>query len=78
MAKKNKASRRPKDLDPKSKAKKVKGGRTTIWTQVGRIETRVGRGVGRIGRNVENSVLGVGQGIEGVGRGLERSLNPPS
>jgi hypothetical protein len=69
MAKKGKA-KKPKDLDPKSRAKKVKGGRTTIGTQVRRIETRVGRGVQRIGRNVERT------GLE-AGRDIERTFNPP-
>jgi hypothetical protein len=73
-----KTSRKPKDLDPKSRAKKVKGGRTTLGTQVRRVEARTGRAVQRIGRNVERGVLGVGRDIEHAGRGLERALNPPS
>jgi hypothetical protein len=65
-----KKSKKLKDLDPKGRAKKVKGGRTTIGTQVGRIGSRVERGVTRIGRNVEKTGTG-------LGRGLERGLNPP-
>jgi hypothetical protein len=69
MAKK-KAAKKPKDLDPKSRAKKVKGGRTGLGTQAQRIETRVGRGVQRIGRNVEKTGLA-------TGRAIERAFSPP-
>jgi hypothetical protein len=62
--------KRMKDLNPGEKAKKVKGGRTTIWTQVGRIQDRLfNRAVPRIGQNVERTTLELGQGIE-------RTLNP--
>lgn len=43
------AKKRVKDLDPKGKAKNVKGGKTTVFTQVDRIGTRVGRRVEKIG-----------------------------
>lgn len=64
------SKKRMKDLNPGQKAKKVKGGRTTIWTQVGRINDRLfNRAVPRIGRNVERTTLGLGQAIE-------RTFNP--
>lgn len=64
--KKGKAeAKKLKDLDAKGRSKKVKGGRTTIGTQVERIVTRTGRNVER-----------VGQGVERVGRAVERGVNP--
>lgn len=70
QAKKGKGeAKKLKDLDPKGRGKAVKGGRTTIGTQVERIASRVGTGVERIGQNVERAGTG-------AGRGVERRVNP--
>ncbi|HYZ93583.1 MAG TPA: hypothetical protein VFA34_14515 [Actinomycetota bacterium] len=53
MAKK---SKKMKDLDPKARGKNVKGGRTTIGTQVERIVSRTGRNVERIGQGLERGL----------------------
>ncbi len=50
-------SKKMKDLDPKARGKSVKGGRTTIATQVDRIVNhRVGRTVRKIGENLERGL----------------------
>jgi hypothetical protein len=53
-----------KDLDPKAKAKKVKGGRTNLNRHIG---------------NTENNVLdAAGNTINRTGGAFNRALNPPS
>ncbi len=60
------AKKRVKDLDPKGQAKNVKGGRTTVGTQVNRIVTRANdRIVGRTGERVER-----------LGGDIEKTVNP--
>lgn len=50
-------NKKMKDLDPKARGKSVKGGRTTIGTQVDRIvNQRVGRTVGKVGENIERGL----------------------
>lgn len=50
------SKKKAKDLDPKARAKKVKGGRTTIGTQVERIVSRTGRRVERVGQAIERGL----------------------
>jgi hypothetical protein len=61
-----KKSKKLKDLEPKARAKKVKGGRTGLGTQVERIGTRANTAVTRIGRNVEKTGLAAGRSIQRV------------
>lgn len=49
------AKKRIKDLDPKGKAKNVKGGRTTVGAHVERIVTRTGRRVEKLSEQIEKA-----------------------
>lgn len=50
-------NKKMKDLDPKARGKNVKGGRTTIGTQVNRIvNDRIGRTVRQVGENLERGL----------------------
>lgn len=62
--------RKAKDLDPKSRAKKVKGGYTSLGTHLGRTSSRTGT-------HVDRTVEGVGEGINETGKAFNRAMNPP-
>jgi hypothetical protein len=66
MAKKQK---KMKDLDPKAKAKKVKGGYRRPGEWGGIVVNRSGRAVGK-------TVEGVGDTINATGSAFNRAMNP--
>lgn len=68
--KKADGAKRVKDLDPKGKAKNVKGGRTSVVKQVGRISERVSDRV--VGRTLSNT----GERVERLGQGIEKGTAP--
>jgi hypothetical protein len=67
----SKKTKKAKDLDPKGRAKQVKGGRSRIGKHVANVEAHVGRAVGNV---IEH---GVGDTINHTGQAFNRALNPP-
>lgn len=60
------AKKRVKDLDPKGRAKKVKGGRTSLGDQANRL----------VNRDASRVVKRAGEAINDTGETFNRTLNP--